>query len=391
MVEIVKQANDRRGRAFLAGLLLVAGVACGQDAGRAAGSATDADPAPAATPIAEATLGEVQALLDGWTAEGKGGAALAIAHDSSEITVLVSGVADPDETPIGPDDGFRIASLTKTVVATMVLQLVDEEVLDLDEEVLDLDDEVSRFVELPSIPEGVTVGDLLGHTSGISDIGQRDAHSEIRREPERHWRPEEVLDATASRYTTGSDFTYANTNYIIAGLLIESVTGRPFEAELTRRVLEPLGLTGTYLPPLPDREPIAGFTLRRPNGLTTSTPATASETFDWTAGALVSPAGDVATFFRALTRAELLSPASFAAMTQAFDDGASAGLGVFAAELDEEKAVYHDGVLDGFRSFVIVMMAGDDLLVLLVNADRELTPILEQIDELVFGPSGDRP
>jgi D-alanyl-D-alanine carboxypeptidase len=284
-------------------------VVCSQDAGSAIDRATDGDAAPAAAPIADSTLDELQALLDGWTAEGEGGAALAIAHDGSAITVLASGVADPDGTPIDPDDGFRVASITKTVVATMVLQLVDEGALGLDEE-------VSRSVEHPSIPEGVTVGDLLGHTSGISDVGQRDARSEIRREPERRWRPDEVLDAIASRYSTGSGFDYANTDYIIAGLIIESVTGQPFEAELTRRVLEPLELTGTYLPPQPDRQPIAGFTLLRPHGVTTSTPATASETFAWTAGALVSTAEDVATFFRALARGELLSPASFAAMTQ---------------------------------------------------------------------------
>lgn len=373
------QAGDRCSRFILAGLLLLAGVSCSQDAGSALGSATDGDAAPAAAPIADSTVDELQALLDRWTAEGEGGAALAIAHDGSEIAVLTSGAADPDGTPIEPDDGFRIASITKTVVATMVLQLVDEGGLDLD-------DEVSRFVEHPSIPEGVTVGDLLGHTSGISDVGLREVRSEFRREPERRWRPDEVLDAIASRYTSGSGYNYANTNYIIAGLVIESVTGRPFEAELTRRVLEPLGLTGTYLPPLPDREPIAGFTLLRPHGVTTSTPATASETFTWSAGALVSTAEDLATFFRALAGGELLSPASFAAMTQGFEDGASTGLGVFAAELDGETAVLHGGELDGFRSVAIVTMTGDDLLVLLVNADRELTPVFEQLDELAFAP-----
>jgi D-alanyl-D-alanine carboxypeptidase len=371
------RAGDRRRRVILAGVVLLAGVACSQDAGSANGDPTDGDPAPAAAPIADATVDEVQALLDGWTAQGEGGAALAIAHDGSEFTVLVSGVADSDGTPIAPDDGFRIASITKTVVATMVLQLVDEGVLELD-------DEVSRSVEHPSVPEGVTVGDLLGHTSGISDVGLRDARSQIRREPERRWRPEEVLDAIASGYSTGSGFTYSNTNYILAGLLIESVTGRPFEVELTRRVLEPLGLTGTYLPPLPDRQPIAGFTLLRPHGVTTSTPATASETFAWTAGALVSTAEDLATFFRALTGGELLSPASFAAMTQGFDHGASTGLGLFAAELDGETAIHHSGELDGFRSVAVVTTTGDDLLVLLVNADRDLPPVLEQIDELVF-------
>jgi D-alanyl-D-alanine carboxypeptidase len=172
---------------------------------------------------------------------------------------------------------------------------------------------------------------------------------------------------------------------VIAGLVIEAVSGRPFAEELTRRVLEPLELTGTYLPPLPNREPIAGFTLLRPHGVTTSTPATAWETATWTAGALVSTADDLAVFFRALVGGELLPPASFSSMTAPFADGASTGLGVFAAELDDATGVVHWGAIDGFRSVAVATMTGDDLLVLLVNSDRELDPLLDEIVELVFG------
>jgi hypothetical protein len=72
-------------------------------------------------------------------------------------------------------------------------------------------------------------------------------------------------------------------------------------------------------------------------------------------------------------------------MTQGFDDGASTGLGVFAGELDGGTAILHWGEFDGFQSVAVATITGDDLLVLLVNADRELTPVFEQIDDLVFG------
>jgi D-alanyl-D-alanine carboxypeptidase len=360
------RATASRWSVILAGSLLLAGAACSQDT------------AEARPPIDDPTVEGLQTLLDRWTAEGEGGAALAIAHDGSEIAVLTSGVADPDGTPIDPGDGFRIGSITKTVVATMMLQLVDDGVLELD-------DEVSRFVQHPSIPEGVTVRDLLGHTSGIYDVAQRAVRSELRRDPERRWQPQQVLDALASRHPAGTGDHYSNSNYVIAGLVIEAASGRPFAEELTRRVLEPLGLTGTYLPPLPDREPIAGFTLLRPHGVTTSTPATAWETATWTAGALVSTAEDLAVFFRALAGGELLPPASFASMTAPFADGAPTGLGVFAAELDGRTGVVHWGEQDGFRSVAVTTMTGDDLLVLLVNSERELDPLLDEVVELVFG------
>jgi D-alanyl-D-alanine carboxypeptidase len=371
-------AGASRWSVIVAGCLLLAGAACSQGTGTAIGTATD-EAAVARPPIDDPTVEGLQTLLDGWTVDGDGGAALAIAHDGSEIAVLTSGVADPDGTPIDPGDGFRIASITKTVVATLVLQLVDDGVLELD-------DKVSRFVEHPAIPEGVTVRDLLGHTSGIPDVlAQRAVLAELRREPERGWQPQEVLDAIASRNPTGPGYHYSNSNYLIAGLVVEAASGRPFAEELTRRALEPLELTGTYLPPMSGREPIAGFTLHRPHGVTTSTPAAAWETATWTAGALVSTAEDVATFFRALAGGELLSPASLAAMTQGFEDGASTGLGVFAAELDGGTGVVHRGELHGFRSFAVATMTGDDLLVLLVNADRELDPLIDEIVGQVFG------
>jgi D-alanyl-D-alanine carboxypeptidase len=384
-VPAVARAGTSRWRVILAGFLLLAGAACSQDAGSGILAPTDGDAAASFAPVPDPSVDQLQTLLDRWTAEGKGGAALAIAHDGSQIAVLTSGVADPDGTPVDPADGFRIASITKTVVATIVLQLVDEGALDLD-------DEVSRFVEHPSIPTGATVRDLLGHTSGIYDVARRAVRSELRREPERRWRPEEVLDALASRHPAGTGFRYSNSNYVVAGLVVEAVSGRPLEEELNRRVVEPLELTGTYLPPMPGRDPIAGFTMLRPHGVTTSTPATAWETSTWAAGALVSTAEDLAVFFRALTGGELLSPAAFATMIEGFEDGATTGLGVFAAELGGGNGIIHEGAIDGFRSTAVATVTGDDLLVLLVNADRELPPLLDEIVESVFGVrSGDPP
>jgi LuxR family transcriptional regulator, maltose regulon positive regulatory protein len=78
--------GDRCGRVIRAGLLLLAGGACSEDAGSTVGSATDGDAAPVKAPIADSTVDELQALLDGWTAKGEGGAALAIVLEPLELT-----------------------------------------------------------------------------------------------------------------------------------------------------------------------------------------------------------------------------------------------------------------------------------------------------------------
>jgi D-alanyl-D-alanine carboxypeptidase len=372
-----RRSARRIGGALVCPTLLV-GAACSPVPPPGAGDEIDTGAVAAGAAIPEPTADALQDLLDRWTSEGEGGAVLAVALDGSEIRVMASGVAAPDGTPVLPGDGFRIGSVTKTVVATMILQLVDEGALQLD-------DEVARHVAHPAVPEDVTVRDLLGHASGIPDVlAQRAFLAELRRSPDRHWQPEEVLDVVASRHRTGGGHAYSNTNYVIAGLLLEAVSERPLEEELTSRIVDPLGLGGTYLPPSPDRAPIAGFSLHRPHGVTTSTPATAWETSTWAAGGLVSTAQDIATFLRALVGGDLLAPPTFAAMTEGFGAGAEHGLGVYPSDLPSGTGVSHAGDLHGFRAFAVAVPPGEDVLVLLVNADRDLGPLLAEVVDALF-------
>lgn len=134
-----------------------------------------------------------------------------------------------------PAAQFRIGSITKTFVATIVLQLVGEGRLRLDERI------ARRLPGLLTNGEQITVRQLLNHTSGLPDYtGDPELFAGIRQN--RLWEPRELV-ALAERqpqlFEPGSAWAYSNTDYIVAGLLVEAVTGRSLARELDRRIFSP--------------------------------------------------------------------------------------------------------------------------------------------------------
>ncbi len=159
-----------------------------------------------------------------------------------------AGVADVETgTRLTPAHRFRIASVTKIFVATVVLQLVGEGALDLDGEV-------------DSVIEGVKVRQLLNHTSGLpNSYDDFDSLLEPYRR-DRAYRPEstprEALELVRSKsrlFPPGSGWSYSGSNYLALGLIVEETTGATIRNELRRRIAEPLGLHATDLPD--DRSP----------------------------------------------------------------------------------------------------------------------------------------
>ncbi|SNT41698.1 D-alanyl-D-alanine carboxypeptidase [Asanoa hainanensis] len=237
----------------------------------------------------------IQLMLDDLVAAGSPGA-LAQFRDEDGTVDLASGVAELGaERPVAPDGFFRIGSVTKTFTAVLVLQLVGEGRLDLA-------DTVERW--LPGlVPGGITVRQLLDHTSGLHNYTDDLDVAGILRDRRRRWQPREMVDrATAHgpRFAPGTDRAYCNTGYILLGMIIEAATRSTYSAELEQRVLGPLELKQTALPAdekLP--EPHAHAYLPAADGelvdVTAYDPSQA-----WAAGGMISTAGDLNRFFAAL-------------------------------------------------------------------------------------------
>jgi D-alanyl-D-alanine carboxypeptidase len=273
------------------------------------------------------------------------------------------------------DHAFRVGSITKTFVATVVLQLVAEGVVRLD-------DSVEQW--LPGlVPNGraITVRQLLNHTSGIYNYTDDPAViRSLARNPLANWTPAALVQvATAHRplFAPGTSWSYSNTGYILLGLVVEKATGQPLAGELRRRVFEPLALTRTSLPEAPTlAPPFARGYLPPGNGLV-ATPrgrprdVTAwSPSWAWAAGALVSTAADLARFYAALVRGELLAPAQLAELkttVPVLGGPDQYGLGLMRTPLTCATAWGHGGAVPGYTALAFSSEDGSHQAVVLVN------------------------
>jgi D-alanyl-D-alanine carboxypeptidase len=243
---------------------------------------------------------QLQEVLDDVVAAGAPGA-LVLVRDESGMEREAGGFADRDaRRELEPGDRFRIGSVTKTFVAVIVLQLVDEGTLTLE-------DTVER--RLPGLlpgGEGITLRELLSHTSGLPDYVD---DLPVSTDPD--WRPRDLIElALADPQGSPRRFSYASTNYLVLQLVIEETTGTELGEQLEQRIFEPLRLEETSFEPGSARgERAHGYRPPSHGGVVTGRPVDVSDepaTWAWGAGAIVSTADDVARFFRALLQGEVV-------------------------------------------------------------------------------------
>ncbi|WP_229370825.1 serine hydrolase domain-containing protein [Umezawaea beigongshangensis] len=320
-------ASRRRGRVVAA---VVAMTALG---GLAAVPAAGAAPGAERGNAVQRSL-EVLVREDGFT-----GALAAVRGRDGRKRNHTAGVGDRETGARVPADGrVRIGSNTKTFTSTVVLQLVGEGKISLDEPV---------ETYLPNVVRGrggdgrtITVRQLLQHTSGLPDYVLAAVGGDfVKNYPSvqhTHFEPRDLLDL-ALRQEPVTGWRYSNTNYVVAGLLVQRVTGRPIGEEITERIVDRLGLRDTYWPQLGEQV-VRG---PHPKGYFTSASGELLDVTEqdmslaWAAGALVSTPSDVNRFFSALVGGELLRPQELKEMQTTVDapgfdlvGGARYGLGL---------------------------------------------------------------
>jgi D-alanyl-D-alanine carboxypeptidase len=304
-----------------------------------------------------------------------------------------SGLGDLDaKRPARAGDRFRIGSVTKSFVATVALQLVGEDKLGLD-------DHLERW--LPRlVPNGddITVRQLLNHTSGLYD------YSDDLPEPPRPFQPRELVAiATGHRplFAPGKRFSYSNTNYILAGLIIQRAGGQRLAAQLQQRIVGPLGLGDTELPVTEQTlaSPyLHGYAPRDQDWQVTDGPAGLVDVTEmdpswaWAAGAMVSSTADLPHFYQALLGGRLLDPEQLRAMqttvdaSQQFGHGAGYSLGLMLLRPGCATELWgHGGALAGYRTTAFSTKDADRQLVAMTNLQPEPDPFAAQsvVDNLL--------
>jgi CubicO group peptidase (beta-lactamase class C family) len=145
--------------------------------------------------------------------------AVGVSYGGARRWTGASGLARDGITPLTGDSPFGIASITKTFVASEILQLVDEGTIRLT-------DPVAALLPDVSVPAGITVQRLLDHTSGLADLFGP-LRDDLNANPDRIWTTDEVLARVpAPWFAPGANWGYSNTNYLLLGLVVERVTGR---------------------------------------------------------------------------------------------------------------------------------------------------------------------
>jgi D-alanyl-D-alanine carboxypeptidase len=330
----------------------------------------------AAAGTAPAAEGALAPELGAVVAAGAPGA-LILVDDGTKRTAAAAGLGDLRTVArLRAADRFRAGSITKTFVAVVVLQLVREGRLRLD-------DSVEH--RLPGVlPDGrrVTIRDLLAHTSGLSDYAADELFlRQTASEPARRWTPRELVGRAVRMGPVGPPgerFAYASTNYVLLGLVVERVTGNTIGEELRRRIFAPLRLRGTSFVPgmrIAGRH-AHGYAPSAHDGIVGSLASardrsTASASWAWAAGAVVSTAPDLSRFFGALLGGRLLAPRTVASMRPAA--GARYGLGLAAFATPCGTAIGHTGNLLGTVSAAWSTRDGSRRVVAMTNS-YPLTP-----------------
>lgn len=319
----------------------------------------------------------LQAVLHTALSQGAPGAMVRV-DDNGTVHQLSEGVADrATGRAITTTDRFRVGSVTKSFSAVVLLQLVDEGKLDLD---------ASVNTYLPGLlpDDRITVREVMSHRSGLYDYtndmfaqtvpGFESVRNKV-------FSYQDLVTLSLKHAVTnapGAAYSYSNTNFVVAGMLIEKLTGHPVATEYQNRIFTPLNLTDTFYV-----HPDTAIPGTHANGYLTPDEAggalvdSTEQTVSWaqSAGAIISSTQDLDTFFSALMRGQLMSAAQLTQMQQwtTVNSTQGYGLGLRRRDLSCGISVYgHTGTVQGYYTYAFASKDGKRSVTALANTSNNV-------------------
>jgi len=329
----------------------------------------------------------------------------------SDAPGVVAAVQTPEYTWVGalgvadrasgeqmtPEVHHRIGSVTKTFTATLLLKAADKGLLALD-------DTIDQYVK--GVPNGdkITLRQMSDMTSGIASYTEdKQWQKEWLSDPTRVWKPEELARIGIKEsplFEPGTGWFYSNTNYVLLGLILEKVTGKPIGDLYREQIIEPLGLKDTSFPDLADPsipEPHAqGYTLQgkssgqKPIDSTDWSPSGA-----WTAGQMISTVDDLLVYGRALgTGKGLLSPeqqserlGSFVSDVPPLNQPPLKGDLAYGIGLGKDHGwIGHNGEIPGYNTYLFYHPELEAVVAVEVNSDIYSGDCPKDAPTLMDGP-----
>ncbi|KJS53068.1 hypothetical protein VM98_27530 [Streptomyces rubellomurinus subsp. indigoferus] len=351
-----------------------------------AAQATAAAPGTAGAAPAPDTAGVLAALKATQAAGAPGAFAVIRDHgDTESIRSLAVGQADLDGTPMKSSWRFRVGSNSKMFAAVLVMQLAEQGRIDLDKPLRD-------YLPAGTLPEDWTMTgrQVMEHRAGIYDHtndlleqpGEETTSAFEARIRTQVYAPADLVAMSVKhgvQYTPGSRYSYSNTDFVLMGLAVEHLTGRPYADVLRERIIEPLGLRRTSFV-VPDEKitgpHVTGYLTNddRTKPLLDSTEQTAS--WLWAAGGVISSAEDLDRFLTALAAGSaggLVSDASLQQMTAVLptpNPKISYGLGLRRITLSCGDVYGHGGIVQGYQTQSFTAPDGHRSVVVFANASN---------------------
>jgi len=286
---------------------------------------------------------------------GYGGGVLRVSDSRGLVWEGADGlVAGPGSAPMQTDTPFEIASITKMVTAVTILKLVEEGKIRLDSRVEDL-----LPAELAKGFGNITLEQLLTHTSGLPDYWDDKSRGFLRTfraEPGRMWKPGDILSYARAMPArpAGKKFQYADTNYVLLGLIIEQATKQPLHRAFREMIFDPLGMNDTWLT---YRENPRGCAPSHRFEGKEDLHAVPRQSADWAGGGLMSTTRDLERLLRGMVEGRLFQrAATLDLMRRAVpvgEEGITYGKGVYRVELDHSQGELwgHDGHGNSFAYY----------------------------------------
>lgn len=338
-------------------------------------------PTPAPTPIPAAAL---QARLNALRVQYHvPGVSVTIIWPDGRSWVGVNGWADVRRrVPVVAGTAFSVGSVSKTFLAALILQLAEENRLSLEDPVL-------RWLPTAKVRSGVTIRELLDHTSGLYDFfSNPNIDRAILANKRRVWTPANALGYMRSPgyCEAGSCWHYSNSNYVLLGEVVQQVTGNPVAMELRRRFFDPLHLSRTFVQGAEARRGTVATsyqvlgsgssirTVSQSDG-TAISPFTSVVTAAGSAGAMAASSRDLAVWARRLYGGAVLRPSSLAAMldvSQSLGVGSALpyGLGTEEVWLGGRRTLGHNGRLIGAGASMRYLPDSGFSIAVVTNQDR---------------------
>ncbi len=314
-----------------------------------------------------------QTVLDSaMAATNSKGASVAVYSPEYGTWTGVSGISHPG-LPVTADMRFGVGSNTKLFIAVTMVKLQEEGLLTLDDHLY------QWLPTFQNIDSTTTIKQLLSHQSGIFDYWNDlpSIFDQIWDDTSRFWTTEEIINSVGPpHFAPGNGYSYSNTNYVLAGMIIEAATGQTWVQKLHDVVFDPLNLDSTFVGAFEPRNGLCSAEWDAwANKVVTNTPMTAEYSQANACGAVLATASEMVQWYKALFNGSIISDSSLQ-MVLSLDPSSLYGLGIVGGPLNQ--GVYsHSGGMCGFLSFVLYDVQKQAIICMLFNnRDTDLNSVL---------------